>query len=123
MYKPINLFKQTCLLIAGICFLTVSVPGAVHAVLPGDLNADGTVSISEVQKVINTFLGLIPDSPAITSVKMMYGETSSFTVAGTDLDKGIIATPAGACTNLTELPGGTATLRSYSCIPSAVGQG
>lgn len=120
MNKPINLIKQTCLLIAGICFLTVSVPGKADAVLPGDLNADGTVSISEVQKVINSFLGLIPDSPLVTAGKVVFGSPSSFTVTGTDLDKNV-ATPTGACTSLTEQPGGTATLRSYSCVPSAVG--
>jgi peptidyl-prolyl cis-trans isomerase A (cyclophilin A) len=86
-----------------------------------DLDNNNSVSIAEVQKTINSFLGLGTDSVTITSAKIMYGSTSSFTVTGTNLDNGIVATSSGACTALTEQAGGTATMRSYSCVPSSVG--
>jgi len=42
--------------------LLVSSPIAASAALPGDTNDDGTVSITEVQTVINAYLGLISES-------------------------------------------------------------
>ena len=42
-------------------------PVQASAGLPGDLNRDGTVSISEVQTAINAFLGLIPSDTAAPS--------------------------------------------------------
>ena len=42
--------------------LLVSSPIAASAALPGDTNGDGTVSITEVQTVINAYLGLISES-------------------------------------------------------------
>ena len=49
--------------------LLVSSPIAANAALPGDTNGDGTVSITEVQTVINAYLGLIsePANPLIGS--------------------------------------------------------
>lgn len=52
--------------IFGILFILL--PMNAHAVLPGDLNGDGAVSIAEVQTVINAFLGLVPNQPGYAGI-------------------------------------------------------
>jgi len=49
-----------------MAFLCAAAP--VQAGLPGDLNRDGQVTISEVQRSINGFLGLAADDPNMDSV-------------------------------------------------------
>jgi len=59
-----NLVKM---LVVVIFMLLLQLPVISKAALPGDINGDGVVSISEVQTVINAFLGLIKDNSASTS--------------------------------------------------------
>lgn len=119
-----NIIKITCLLILSISAILLTSPGKPHAALPGDTNADGVVNISEVQKTINAFLGLVYDNSnpvIITLGAIMYMQPASFEVSGTGLDLGITATASGACSSLTEQAGGTTTRRTYTCTPSAIG--
>jgi cyclophilin family peptidyl-prolyl cis-trans isomerase/mono/diheme cytochrome c family protein len=51
----------------------------------------------------------------------MYKKSAIFTVTGENLDQGISASASGACTSLSEQPGGTAVSRSYTCVPQTVG--
>jgi peptidyl-prolyl cis-trans isomerase A (cyclophilin A) len=64
-------------------------------------------------------------APSVTAVfpvgKVMYKSPSYFKVDGTNLDQGITLAAAGACTTLTESPGGTSASRIYSCIPDKIG--
>lgn len=62
-----------------------------------------------------------PSVNAVTSESVMYKKSATITVSGENLDKGISATASGACTSLTEQPGGTSASRSYSCVPSSIG--
>lgn len=75
--------KNATLFIVFILFLSLS--SAVHAALPGDLNNDGKVSISEVQTTINAFLGLVADNPNLNKA--------------TAFKTSVIPTGDGACSN------------------------
>lgn len=55
-----------------------------RAALPGDLNSDGNVSISEVQATINAFLGFVPYNPNLNkatvfkTLPLQSGDANSF---------------------------------------------
>lgn len=53
--------------------LMLCVASTSFAAAPGDLNADGQVSIMEVQQVINSYLGLYVQPPAavLTDIKIL----------------------------------------------------
>lgn len=51
---------------------------------------------------------------------LMYNQLAQFTVEGPNLDKGITLV-APKCSGITELAGGTATHRVYSCTPTVTG--
>lgn len=114
-----------------LCVLLLSHSvGNTAGSLPGDTDGSGSVTIAEVQAVINAFLGItaVPVSPTVSGVTtgvisnaLMYKKEATFTVTGDNLAQGISATASGACTTLTEKPGGSSTSRSYTCVPSAVG--
>ena len=51
-----------------------------------------------------------------------YGRTAIWTVSGLNLDTGIIfRITSGSCDNVTEVSGGTATQRQFTCLPSSLG--
>jgi cyclophilin family peptidyl-prolyl cis-trans isomerase len=51
-----------------------------------------------------------------------YGRTAVWTVNGLHLDRGIsFRIDEGSCDNVTEVPGGTATQRQFTCRPSSLG--
>ena len=58
MFNALLLKTNRSMILIAMMFL--SLPNQAEAALPGDLNGDGSVSISEVQTTINAFLGLIP---------------------------------------------------------------
>ena len=99
---------------------------AAQSALAGDLNGNGVVSLSEVQTVINAYLGVgtaTGDAPAvvaITTSALKYAQMSTFIVTGSNLGSSVI-TASDSCTNLTEVAGGTPAARSFTCTPSAVG--
>ena len=68
--------------------------------------------------------GSTPATPgtitAVTAGKVMYGNTTSFTVTGTGLDKGV-SLASSACGNVSVAAGGTATQQVINCVPSATG--
>jgi cyclophilin family peptidyl-prolyl cis-trans isomerase len=52
-----------------------------------------------------------------------YGRTAVWTVSGLNLDQGIgFVITAGTCDNVTEVTGGTAFQRQFSCRPSSLGE-
>lgn len=116
--------RHILLLFALVMTFSFLRPSSVRAALPGDTDGDGVVSINEVQKVINVFLGLVYDDASPISIApgaVSYGRTATFTVTGSHLDLGISATASGACTALVEQAGGTAAARTYTCTPSVIG--
>ena len=50
-------------LLMGLVVMLLLLPNVSYSALPGDFNNDGTVSISEVQACINSFLGINTASP------------------------------------------------------------
>jgi len=66
-------------------------------------------------------VAVIPTVDSITADKAMYSQLSTITVAGSNLEQGVSAAATGACSSLTELNGGTAAKRMYSCTPATVG--
>jgi len=61
------------------------------------------------------------NSMAITPAQ--YGRAGVWTVSGLNLDKGIsLAIAAGSCENLTEVSGGTAFQRQFTCRPASTGE-
>jgi cyclophilin family peptidyl-prolyl cis-trans isomerase len=65
------------------------------------------------------------DEPAVNNMAATspaYGRATAWTVAGLNLDRGIgLTITAGICDGLTEVPGGTAFQRRYSCRPQSIG--
>ena len=57
-----------------------------------------------------------PTVAAVTASQVVYKKDATITVTGQNLDSGITMTALG-CATITEQTGGTATSRSYSCIP------
>jgi cyclophilin family peptidyl-prolyl cis-trans isomerase len=57
---------------------------------------------------------------SITSPAVMYAKQSGFTVTGSDLGSATV-TAFGACSSLTEVAGGTSSMRTFTCIPASVG--
>lgn len=57
-----------------------------------------------------------PTVTAVTAGNVVYKKEATITVTGGNLDSGITVSAVG-CSNLTEQSGGTATSRSYSCVP------
>jgi peptidyl-prolyl cis-trans isomerase A (cyclophilin A) len=60
------------------------------------------------------------ETTTITPDRLMYGSVTTLVVSGINLDKGI-AMVVPQCIGMTELSGGTATQRVYTCTPNAVG--
>lgn len=116
-----------------VCFcallLLATTIGTAAGALPGDTNDNGVVSTTEVQSVINAFIAVPPAAPTVSGVSssvvaantVMYRKEAVFTVTGENLLQGITASATGACTALSEKPGGTASSRSFTCVPSKVG--
>jgi Collagenase NC10 and Endostatin./Collagen triple helix repeat (20 copies). len=50
------------------CVMVLSSSRTSYAGLLGDINNDGKVEVAEVQKVVNSFLGLVPDDPTINAL-------------------------------------------------------
>ena len=125
--EPVNFYhkKPSVSLFATILLIvSLSLPGKVSALLAGDTDGNGSVSIAEVQCVINSFLGLTPNmtpSITITPGRLIYGLESTFSVTGSNLDQAITVTASGACSVLTEKAGGTSSSRTFSCVPSSIG--
>jgi peptidyl-prolyl cis-trans isomerase A (cyclophilin A) len=65
------------------------------------------------------------DKPAVNSMvatSASYGTDAVWTVSGLNLDRGIgLTITTGTCDGLTEVPGGTAFTRRFSCIPRTLG--
>ena len=64
------------------------------------------------------------DKPAVNNMaaSAAYGRDAVWTVSGLNLDRGIALTiTSGTCDGLTEVPGGTAFTRRFSCIPRSLG--
>jgi hypothetical protein len=68
-----------------------------NAALPGDTNNDNSVSISEVQTVINAFLGL---TPSTTNYALMAGNYSGSSNGGPFLDDSADITVSVTSTDL-----------------------
>ncbi len=68
--------------------------------------------------------GSTPSTPgtitAVTAGKVMYGNPTSFTITGTNLDKGVTLT-SSVCVNPSVAAGATATQMVVSCVPIATG--
>jgi len=62
--------RKLVVLLLGLQFLML--PVDAKAALPGDIDANGTVSISEVQTVINAYLGLTKDTSIPTAFTKQY---------------------------------------------------
>lgn len=60
------------------------------------------------------------DGTSIGADRLMYGNVTSFTVNGPNLDKGITLV-APKCSGITELAGSTPTKRVYNCTPTVTG--
>ena len=60
------------------------------------------------------------ETTTISVDRMMYGSVTTLVVRGINLDKGI-AMVVPQCIGMTELSGGTATQRVYTCTPDVVG--
>jgi len=69
------MLKKGVTLLLGLQFLML--PVGARAALPGDTDGSGTVSISEVQTVINAHLGLIKDTsiPTVFTKQYLAGKT------------------------------------------------
>ncbi len=63
---------------------------------------------------------LTPSVESITAGQIMYSRPSQFTVKGVALT-GTVVKASGACSRVTEVTGGTATVRQFTCTPSAAG--
>ena len=101
------------------CILSLSLPRVSHAIVVGDLNGDGIVSISEVQAVINSYLGINTGQSRFTpndltgtwyffqlnSGAYNYNWTATYIVD---------ASGHGQTTNGTSSSGNTGQIRSFS---------
>ena len=88
------MIKKVVISVFGVLVLFLF-PFQACAGLPGDINGDGVVSISEVQTVINAFLGLYSDN--IITTAMFSGK--SFTVDSGTLTFNVDGTLCGAGMN------------------------
>jgi cyclophilin family peptidyl-prolyl cis-trans isomerase len=65
------------------------------------------------------------DKPAVNGMaatSASYGSVATWTVSGLNLDRGIgLTITTGTCDGLTEIAGGTAFQRRYSCRPQSIG--
>lgn len=67
---------------------------------------------------------ITPTVTNVTSDRLMYANTTRFTVTGQNLDQGInfvVGAFLSMCSGMTEAAGGTATQRVFSCSPTATG--
>ena len=64
-----------------------------------------------------------PSVNSMAATPAAYGRTAVWSISGLNLDKGIVfVITAGSCDSVTEVPGGTAFQRQFSCRPSALGE-
>ncbi len=67
---------------------------------------------------------ITPTVTNVTSDRLMYANTTRFTVTGQNLDQGInfvVGAFLSMCSGMTEAAGGSATQRIFSCSPTATG--
>lgn len=67
---------------------------------------------------------ITPTVTSVTSDRLMYANTTKFTVTGQNLDQGInfvVGAFLSMCSGMTEAAGGTATQRVFSCSPTTTG--
>jgi cyclophilin family peptidyl-prolyl cis-trans isomerase len=63
-----------------------------------------------------------PSVSGMSATPAAYGRTAVWTVSGLHLDKGVaLRITEGTCDNVTEVSGGTAVQRQFTCRPSSLG--
>ena len=105
-------------LIGFIVMLFLLLPKVSNSALLGDFNSDGVVSIAEVQMVINSFLGLAPNTAPVANAGTAQSVTIGSVVAldgsdSSDAD-GNLLTYSWAFTS--KPSGSTATLSSATAV-------